>query len=133
MTVQYNRDEKIYYIKEKIDNQTFEMGFEWIDETEDTVYYNVFMSLYNKRKHKYYNEDAHLSTGLNPFKTIYIAQKAFNLLEKWVVASHHRRVIVLVHWTNSKRREVYHKFLSKRGYEYMMFENCKYIGKIFNE
>ena len=55
MVVKYKTD--TFYIKEKIENQTFYMEFSNFDDNEETVYINICVALYNKRKHAAVNED----------------------------------------------------------------------------
>ena len=68
MEVQYDRENEWYIVKEKIDNQTFFMEFQLYDETDDTLYFNICMGIYNKRKHAERNENEARMTGLNPIK-----------------------------------------------------------------
>lgn len=120
MKVEYDVDKQEYYIKEKINNQTFYMAFQEEYGT-DVVYYNVYMTLYNKRKHTDKNENAVLMTGKNPFKTVVTARKAFNLLEEEVVKENCRygyTTCVYATWLDTKRKHAYHRILSKKGYEY---------------
>lgn len=135
MEVKWDREEEEYYIKEKIDNQTFRMGFQKLNGNEDdTIFFNIYMTLYNKRKHIDRNENLVLSTGLNPFKTIPTAIKAFNILEQEVTNNYkHKDIIIGCYWLDKKRRDVYYKFLSKRGYRYMMIDGYKYIAKKFKK
>ena len=41
----YVNDE--FYIKEKIDNQTFKMSFQIVEENPDSLYMNIALVIYN--------------------------------------------------------------------------------------
>lgn len=63
MEAYYDRDEG-YIVKEKMSNgQTFYMAFQDIDETPDTIYWNIWLSIYSKRKHMKANENEVRITG----------------------------------------------------------------------
>lgn len=134
MEVQYSREDKTYYIKEKIDNQTFEMQFQGYAETDDTIYFNICMGLYNKRKHFVQNENEIRTTGTNPIKTIAVARKAFKMLESEVIERiKGKNIHISCGWTNNKRRDIYYKFLSKYGYKYGRLGNYKCIYKLIDK
>lgn len=131
MEVQFSKEDRTYYIKEKIDNQTFEMQFQGYEETDDTIYFNICMGLYNKRKHMARNENEVRITGANPEKTIAVAIRAFEMLEKEVCERYRKRIHISCWWTDNRRRDIYYKFLSKRGYQYGKLGNYKCIYKIY--
>lgn len=134
MEVKYDRENEWYIVKEKIDNQTFFMEFQIFDETDDTIYFNICMGVYNKRKHAGRNEDEARMTGLNPIKTVYVAMKAFDLLEKEVIERRpSKRKHISCGWVDNRRRDAYYKFLSKRGYQYGKLGNYKCIYKIIEK
>lgn len=134
MEVKYDRENERYIVKEKIDNQTFFMEFQIFDETDDTIYFNICMGIYNKRKHVGRNENEARITGLNPVKTVCVAIKAFDLLEKEVIERRpSKRKHISCVWVDNRRRDVYYKFLSKRGYQYGKLDNYKCIYKIIEK
>ena len=134
MEVKYDRENEWYIVKEKIDNQTFFMEFQIFDETDDTIYFNICMGIYNKRKHAGRNEDEARMTGLNPIKTVCVATKAFDLLEKEVIERRpSKRKHISCGWVDNRRRDAYYKFLSKRGYQYGKLGNYKCIYKIIEK
>ena len=49
MVVQYDRENDEYYIKERIGEQTMRLAFTMVDWNEDTIHFNVYLTLYNKR------------------------------------------------------------------------------------
>lgn len=134
MEIKYDSDNESYIIKEKIDNQTFFMEFQIYDKTDDTVYFNICMGIYNKRKHAERNEEEIRITGLNPMKSVVTAIRAFNLLEEEVARTYpNRRKHISCGWIDNRRRDVYYKFLSKRGYQYGKLGNYKCIYKIIEK
>jgi hypothetical protein len=68
-------------------------------------------------------------TGLNPMKTIAVATKAFDLLEAEVLKRSKRKHISCG-WVDNRRRDVYYKFLSKRGYQYGRLGDYKCLYKV---
>lgn len=134
MEVKYDRENEWYIVKEKIDNQTFFMEFQIYDETDDTIYFNICMGIYNKRKHAERNENEVRMTGLNPMKTICVARKAFDLLEKEVIERRpSKRKHISCGWVDNRRRDAYYRFLSKRGYQYGKLGNYKCIYKVIEK
>lgn len=134
MEIKYDYKNLTYYIKEKIHNQTMIMQFEECDRTLDMIYYNVVLGIYNKRKDKRNNENNAVITGQYPFETVAKAIKAFNLLEQEVVEQgnfYNRRIMIMISWVDNRRRDIYYKYLSKRGYKYEIVDGQKFICKIY--
>lgn len=134
MNVKYDYKNRIYYIKEKIHNQTMIMQFEECDRSFDMIYYNVVLGVYNKRKHAQKNEDNAIVTGKYPFETVANAVKAFNLLEQEVIKEnkfYNRKIMIMISWVDNRRRDIYYKYLSKRGYKYEVVDGQKFICKIY--
>lgn len=127
--VKWNRQDDEYYVNIPIDNQTLYMAFQLNDWSYDTVYINVGLSVFNKRKHKDYNEDHILMTGLNPLATAILARKAFKMLEKETLFWYNKynRVIIYCTWVDNVRRDIYYKVLSKMGYHYGTLNGKKVI------
>lgn len=119
----------------QINNQTFEMSMRCCKRTSDSMYYDVSLEVYNKRKQRATNEDKKLITGLNPHATITEARKAFHLLENNVldVYNKHYNIIILVGWTDNKRRDIYHRYLSRYGYSYNTFFGSKVLMKKYEK
>ena len=109
-----------FYVEEKIDNQTFRMEFENVGETLDTIYFNIAVSVYNKRKHQDANEQLIKITGKNPMATAMMAIKAFKMLEKSCNEYYNKNYNTFFYacWIDNRRRQVYEKFLTKFGYNY---------------
>lgn len=134
MNVKYDYKNRTYYIKEKIHNQTMIMQFEECDRSLDIIYYNVVLGVYNKRKHAQKNEDNAIVTGKYPFETVAKAVKAFNLLEQEVIKEnkfYNRKIMIMISWVDNRRRNIYYKYLSKRGYKYEVVDGHKFICKIY--
>lgn len=130
---EWNKDGDGYHINAPIDNQTLHMEFQEVYYTSDTTYINVYMTLYNKRKHIKSNEANVKMTGLNPIKTALVARRCFNLLERATVEYYQQwgDVIIYCTWLDNRRRDAYYKVLSRKGYTYGKLEGCKCIMKRF--
>lgn len=134
MNVKYDYKNRTYYIKEKIHNQTMIMQLEECDRSLDMTYYNVVLGVYNKRKHAQKNEDNAIVTGKYPFETVAKAVRAFNLLEQEVIKEnkfYNRKIMIMISWVDNRRRNIYYKYLSKRGYKYEIVDGQKFICKIY--
>ena len=115
----WNNEKHEYYLDIPIENQTFHMAFQETHWTPDSVYFNIYMTLYTKRKHINKNEELIKSTGLNPLQTIVVARKCFEILEKIILNEFdYLNIVITCDWLDKQRREIYHKFLSKKGYRY---------------
>lgn len=135
INVEWNWDNDECYVLIPIENQTLRMGIQLDEYTDTTIYGNIYISLYNKRKHSARNEDNVIMTGLNPFKTIYYGMKAFKFLEEAVLQGYNDRfkVIIYCSWVDNRRRDAYYKFLSKRGYRYDKLFGYKVIMKVWEK
>ena len=134
MNVKYDYKNRTYYIKEKIHNQTMIIQFEECDRSLDMTYYNVVLGVYNKRKHAQKNEDNAIVTGKYSFETVAKAVRAFNLLEQEVIKEnkfYNRKIMIMISWVDNRRRDIYYKYLSKRGYKYEVVDGKKFICKIY--
>lgn len=133
--IKWNGYDDEYYVNIPIDNQTLYMAFQLNDWSYDTVYINVCLGVFNKRKHKDYNEDHVLMTGLNPLATAILARKAFRMLEKETLDwfNRDRRVIIYCTWLDNVRRDIYYKVLSKMGYRFGTLNGQKVIMKVWKK
>lgn len=132
--VEWFPNDGVFRIKAPIEDQTLEMGLQWEEEDRDKITFNIYLALYNKRKHMGINEDKILSTGKNPFMTYKVALKCFDLLEKRCLKEEtlaEKDILLYCHWVDHRRRDVYYKVLHKRGYDWMRYQNQKVIGKWF--
>lgn len=120
--------------KAKIGRQTMEMAFEYKDHTADTIYFNVWLSLYTKRSAMTPNEDAKAITGENPLASITTALKMFDELEKATTAYYcHQKfdVVIYCSWISTERKKAYWHFLKKRGYHFGRIDGHEVIMKKF--
>lgn len=138
--VRWDSRESDYSIDYPINNQTFHISFQLVDVDDKDLskirYYNVWINLYNKRKDMMRNEDLHISTGLNPIKTVLVARKCFKAIEQIIIEQMERNkkdVVIYCHWVDNRRRDAYYKVLSKWGYRYghIPIEPNKVIMKKF--
>lgn len=131
--VRWLRDQEAYEIKEKLPNgQTIFIQFQELDESKDCENYNICLGVYNKRKHAGVNEDNCRITGRSPFLNVYKAIKMFDEIESFVIEDGSRRganVRFIVNWVDNRRRDAYYKVLSKRGYDFEMFDGKKQLTK----
>ena len=134
MDIRYNREERSYIATERIGSQTMKMEMmEWdYNEGSNTVYYNVSVCIYNKRKHYERNFNEARITGNNPIATIAVGLKMYKELEKTVCESAENRnwnVVFLVRWEDNRRRNAYEKLLVRYGYKIDKYDNTKVLIK----
>ena len=101
------------------------MQFGEVDDDSMNSYssswWNVALSIYNKRKDMFSNMDKKLSTGIDPFRNFIIARKMFDALEATVIehgVNNKQDVVIYCHWEDNRRRDAYYRVLSKKGYRY---------------
>ena len=99
MEVEWNSLTNSTYINEPIGNQTFHMEFQAEQYSANTVWINVYMTLYNKRSQINGNEAAVRSTGLFPLQTIKTAMQAFNMLEADAIMHHCNTDNIIIYCT----------------------------------
>lgn len=136
MEVQWNSGLQESYIKEQIGNQTFYMAFQEEQFSSDTIYANIYMTLYNKKTQIEENESQVKTTGANPMKTLAVARQAFDMLEHDMLQFYNNKYNVVIYctWLDNRRRDIYYWFLSKRGYRYGKTpQNKKCIYKKFKK
>jgi len=135
MTVQYDEENEEYFIKERIGSQTMKMVFTMIDWNEDTIHFNVYLTLYSKRSHITDNEAEVKMTGQEPLKTFFVARKAFKHLVNEVLNNYSYRydIIVSCTWLDNRRRDAYYKYLSTLGYRYGCIDSEKRIFKRYKK
>lgn len=136
----FNADEYSYVVKNKFDSgNTVEMEF-WVAESEPlnpALYVQVSLRSYSKRKHRdkpdfYYSIRG--KDGLRP------AVWATNLLVKFPgfllshpQFRHKNQVVYTIYWSDSRRRDIYHKWLSRHGFYFGTHEfGDKCLTKIYS-
>ena len=97
------------------------IGWDRDEDLSDTEWFNVALSIYNKRKDMYSNMDKKLSTGKDLIRNFIIARKMFDALELVVVEDairNEKDIIIFTQWEDNRRRDAYYKVLSRKGYRY---------------
>ena len=135
LEVQWDYDEYEYYVIVPIGKQKLKVAINFYHHTDTTIYGNIYIQLYTKRKHKQYEMDNCIMTGLNPIQTVSYGIRAFKLLENAALRGYNDdyNVILSCGWTNNTRRDAYYSFLSKRGYRFDNLFNEKVIMKVWEK
>jgi hypothetical protein len=135
MEVQYDKENDEYYIKEHIDNQTVKLVFQMNNWNEDTIFFNVYLTLYNKRNQINSNETEAKITGANPMKSFFVVRKAFRYLVWKVLDEYNWKYDLIIYctWLDNRRRDAYYKYLSSLGYRYGRIDGEKCIFKRYKK
>lgn len=139
MAVHYRKDDATYYERKKVGNQTIELGINWLEDSDDErhSWWNVYITVFNKKKDMYKNMDKKAITGENPLKNVLVAREMFYdveayLLDRELVHGCYDDVTILCTWVNNRRRDAYYRVLSKMGYEWGTYYHEKCIKKTYN-
>ena len=135
MVVQYNSENDEYFIKERIGNQTVKLSFQMHDWNQDTIFFNVYLTLYNKRNQIISTAADVNITGENPLQTFFVVRKAFKYLV-WKVLDEYSwkyDLIIYCTWLDNRRRDAYYKYLSTKGYRYGRIDGEKCIFKRYKK
>lgn len=129
----YSKEREEFYEKERIENQTVYMAFQ-PDCIGETLAFNIFLIVYNKKKQINRSLNLKEITGKNGFKTMAIALKMLNKLEEEVYYSvisnlKDNSYIIYCSWEDNRRRNTYYKVLSKRGFKFGNLEGKKVLFK----
>ena len=83
MAVEYRAEDDTYFERRRVDNQTIELGINYYDESihDRHSYWNIYVTVFNKRKDMYSNMDKKIITGKNPFATVITAREMFSNVE----------------------------------------------------
>lgn len=135
MVVQYDRENDEYFVKERIGNQTLKLVFQMHDWNTDTIFFNVYLTLYNKRNQIEGNEAEVKMTGENPLQTFFVVRKAFKYLIWKVLDEYNWKYDLIIYctWLDNRRRDAYYKYLSTLGYRYGRFDGEKCIFKRYKK
>ena len=136
--VVYDREADTYYQRRRVDNQTIELGMnctDWVEENRET-WWNIYITIYNKRKDAFTNMDKKAITGKNPFKTFATARDMFYDVEAEVLKheleyGHSDKVVIFCTWVDNRRRDAYYRVLHKHGYDWGKCSDGKCIMKTF--
>lgn len=121
----YRDEDETYYQRRKVGNQTIELGINFYTETDNNCksWWNIYITIFNKRKDMYSNMYKKIITGKNPIATVLNAREMFNEVEKYVISyeltnGNYDELTIFCTWVDNRRRDVYYKVLSRLGYDW---------------
>ena len=130
MEVIYREEDETYYQRRKVGNQTIELGINFYtnNEHDRKSWWNIYITIFNKRKDMYKNMDKKVITGKNPIATALTAREMFYEIEKYVVDKElingdYDEITIFCTWVNNRRRDTYYKVLSRLGYDWGKLPN----------
>jgi len=134
----YDRESDQYYQRRRVGNQTIELGMnctDWVEENKES-WWNIFLTIYNKRKDAFTNMDKKVITGQNPFATFAAARDMFydveaEVLKRELEYGHSNKVVIFCTWVDNRRRDAYYRVLNKHGYDWGKCSGGKCIMKTF--
>lgn len=139
MAVRYRKEDSTYYERRKVGNQTIELGINWLEDSDDErhSWWNVYITVFNKKKDMFKNMDKKAMTGENPLKNAIIAREMFYdveayLLDRELVHGRYDTVTIICTWVNNRRRDAYYRVLSKMGYDWGAYYHERCIKKTYN-
>lgn len=138
MAVEYRAEDDTYFERRKVGNQTIELGINYYDENihDRKSWWNIYITIFNKRKDMYSNMDKKVITGKNPFATVVAAREMFSnveayLLDHELVHGGFDEVTIFCTWVDNRRRDAYYKVLSRMGYDWGRIGKEKCIMKTY--
>ena len=138
MAVEYRAEDDTYFERRKIGNQTIELGINYYDENihDRKSWWNIYITIFNKRKDMYTNMDKKIITGKNPFATVIAAREMFSnveayLLDHELVHGGFDEITIFCTWVDNRRRDAYYRVLSHMGYEWGRIGKEKCIMKTY--
>ena len=138
MAVHYRAESDTYYERRKVGNQTIELGINFYDENNNNnkSYWNIYITIFNKRKDMYSNMDKKIITGKDPILTMLTAREMFREVEQYVVENEltygrYDEITIFCGWVDNRRRDAYYRVLSKMGYIWGYVDNQKCIMKTY--
>ena len=138
MAVHYREEDDTYYERRKIGNQTIELGINFYDENihDRKSWWNIYITIFNKRKDMYSNMDKKVITGKDPFATVIAAREMFSNVEKYLLAHElvhggFDEITIFCTWVDNRRRDAYYKVLSRMGYNWGRIDKEKCIMKTY--
>lgn len=138
MAVEYRAEDDTYFERRKVGNQTIELGINYYDENihDRKSWWNIYITIFNKRKDMYSNMDKKVITGKNPFATVVAAREMFSnveayLLDHELVHGGFDEVTIFCTWVDNRRRNAYYKVLSRMGYDWGRIDKEKCIMKTY--
>ena len=138
MAVRYRKEDSTYYEQRRIGNQVIELGMNLYDETDGgrASAWNIYLTIFNKKKDMYTNMDKKIITGKNPIATALAAREMFYNVEAYLLAhelvrGHYDKVKIFCTWVDNRRRNAYYHVLHRMGYDWGTIDNEKCIMKIY--
>ncbi len=138
MAVEYRAEDDTYFERRKVGNQTIELGINYYDENihDRKSWWNIYITIFNKRKDMYSNMDKKVITGKNPFATVVAAREMFSnveayLLDRELVHGGFDEVTIFCTWVDNRRRDAYYRVLSRMGYDWGRIGKEKCIMKTY--
>lgn len=138
MAVEYRAEDDTYFERRRVGNQTIELGMNYYDENihDRKSWWNVYITVFNKRKDMYSNMDKKVITGKNPFATVIAAREMFSnveayLLDHELVHGGFDEITIFCTWVDNRRRDAYYKVLSRMGYDWGRIDKEKCIMKTY--
>lgn len=138
MAVEYREEDDTYFERRKVGNQTIELGMNYYDKNihDRKSWWNVYITIFNKRKDMYTNIDKKIITGKNPFATVIAAREMFSnveayLLDHELVHGNFDEITIFCTWVDNRRRDAYYKILSRIGYDWGRVDKEKCIMKTY--
>jgi len=138
MAVEYRAEDDTYFERRKVGNQTIELGINYYDENihDRKSWWNIYITIFNKRKDMYSNMDKKVITGKNPFATVIAAREMFSnveayLLDHELVHGGFDEVTIFCTWVDNRRRDAYYRVLSRMGYDWGRIDKEKCIMKTY--
>lgn len=128
--IRWDKNKLSYIGRTKVKNQTIEISLEEVGASNDTVWFNIVLTAYNKRKDYYKLHDHKTISGKYPFETIVAGLKLFDELEKRCLNDFdYLNVIIYCTWSDNRRRDAYWSILKRRGYKWGNIDKQKVIMK----
>ena len=136
MPVIYRKEDDTYYERQKVGNQTIELGMNFHNQNlhDRKAYFNVYITIFNKRKDMYSNMDKKAITGTNPIANALTAREMFKRVEQYLLVKEFKywdEITIFCTWVNNRRRDAYYKVLSRWGYDWGVVDGQKCIMRTF--
>lgn len=140
MEVLYRDEDSTYYQRRRVGNQTIELGMNYYTENlhDRKGYWNIYLTVFNKRKDMYSNMDKKVITGNNPIANVITARRMFeeveaHLLREELVHNDFDEITIFCTWVDNRRRDAYYKVLSHYGYDWGTIDGEKCIMKTYKK
>lgn len=134
----FDPEDHSYTVKRKFKSgNTVEMIFSVRQFSSDgPLYVYVDLRSYAKRKHTNSPDFYHSIKGRDGLEPAMWATSLLLNFPEFLLAQHHLRdrdrVIYTIYWSDSRRRDVYYKWLSRYGFYFGMDEGQKCLTKVYD-